>query len=218
VGDRLVIRNHWTLNSLFPKTYFVSGADSHSGDRLMFFNPTRNDYDVVFLSTVSGQLRWVLEGDATLADAGTRVLGPAEAGAFFVHPRNNPVEMIFTGIVRANDFALPLKVGSNYIGGGWPFEQSPNERLMTVANGFTGARSASAADRFQFWKGDTVPHAEGYDTNFLYNFGGISQWLSNGSTNFTNQGNNKLFRILRGTVFMSVRGKPDYIIPQPWNP
>lgn len=218
VGDRLVIRNHWTLNSLFPKTYFVSGADSHSGDRLMFFNPTRNDYDVVFLSTVSGQLRWVLEGDATLADAGTRVLGPAEAGAFFVHPRNNPVEMIFTGIVRANDFALPLKVGSNYIGGGWPIEQSPNERLMTVAKGFTGARSASAADRFQFWKGDTVPHAEGYDTNFLYNFGGISQWLSNGSTNFTNQGNNKLFRILRGTVFMSVRGKPDYIIPQPWNP
>lgn len=96
------------------------------------------------------------------------MLVPAEAGAFFVHPRNNPVEMIFTGIVLANDFASPLKVGSNNLGGGWPIEQSPNEHLMTVANRFTGARSASAADRFQFWKADTVPHAEGYDTAASY--------------------------------------------------
>lgn len=127
----------------------------------MFFNPAKNDYDIIFMTTVAGQRRWVLEGDTTRADVGTRILSPGEAGAFFVHPRNSPITMSFVGIVRANDFAVPLKVGTNYIGGGWPIDQSPNERLMSVTNGFTGVGSSTNADRFQLWKGDIVLHAEG---------------------------------------------------------
>jgi uncharacterized repeat protein (TIGR01451 family) len=86
VGDRIVLRNHWTINSLFPKTYFVAGPNSTIADRLMFFNPLANNYDIIFMTTVAGQRRWVVEGDASQADAGKRILGPSEAGAFFVHP------------------------------------------------------------------------------------------------------------------------------------
>ena len=218
VGDKVIVRNHWTLNSLFPKTYFVAGATSTAGDRLMFFNPAKNDYDIIFMNTVAGQRRWVLEGDVTQADAGTRILSPGEAGAFFVHPRNSPITMSFVGIVRANDFAVPLKVGTNYIGGGWPIDQSPNDRLMSVANGFTGARSSTNADRFQLWKGDIVLHAEGYETHFLYNFGGLTQWITDGNATFTNENDLKLFKAMRGVVFTSRLGKANYVMPNPWTP
>jgi hypothetical protein len=126
--------------------------------------------------------------------------------------------MSFVGIVRSNDFALHLKAGSNYIGGGWPIDQSPNERLMSVTNGFTGARSSSNADRFQFWKGDIVLHAEGYETHFLYNFGGLTQWITDGNATFTNENDLKLFKAMRGLVFTSKLGKPNYVMPLPWTP
>ncbi|MBL9143555.1 MAG: carboxypeptidase regulatory-like domain-containing protein [Verrucomicrobiaceae bacterium] len=218
VGDKIVVRPHWTLNNLFPKTYFVAGPDSVTGDRLMFFNPANNNYDIVFMATVAGQRRWVLEGDATQADAGNRILAPGEAGAFFVHPRNSPITMAFVGIVRANDFAVPLKVGSNYLGGGWPIDQSPNDRAMTLANGFTGGRSSTTADNFQLWKGDTVLHAEGYDTHFLYNFGGFTHWQSASSPALLSENDLKLFRAMRGVVFTSRAGKANYVMPMPWTP
>ena len=218
VGDKIVVRAHWTLNNLFPKTYFIAGPDSVTGDRLMFFNPEANNSDIIFMATVAGQRRWVLEGDATQADAGNRILAPGEAGAFFVHPRNSPITMAFVGVVRANDFAMPLKVGSNYMGGGWPIDQSPNDRAMTVANGFTGGRSSTVADNFQFWKGDTVLHAEGYETHFLYNYSGFTHWQSATSPTLLSENDLKLFRAMRGVVFTSRAGKANYVMPMPWAP
>lgn len=218
VGDKVVLRGHWTLNALFPKSYFIAGPNGTIADRLMFFNPLLNNYDIIFMTTVAGQRRWVLEGDASQADAGNRILGPGEAGAFFVHPRNNPITMSFVGVVRANDFAAPLKVGTNYLGSGWPTDQSPNDRRMTVANGFTGGRSSATADKFQLWKGDVVPHAEGYDTHFLYNFNSVTQWITEGNATFTNENDIKLFRTMRGVVFNSKVGKANYVMPLPWTP
>ncbi|WP_208300297.1 SdrD B-like domain-containing protein [Prosthecobacter fusiformis] len=230
VGDRIVLRTHWTLNDLFPKNYFVSGSNSEQGDRLMFYNPVANSYDIIYLTVVSGQLRWVLEGDATQADASTRILGPGEAGAFYVHPRNNSLVMSFVGIVRSNDFAVVLNVGNNYLGGGWPIDQSPNERVMTVANGFTGARTSSASDRFLIWKGDTGIHTEGYDTgapphpvegyntHFLYNFNGVQQWITDGNATFANENDLKLFKSTRGVIFNSRVGKKPFVMQMPWTP
>jgi len=139
-------------------------------------------------------------------------------GAFFVHPRNNPITMSFVGVVRANDFAAPLKVGTNYLGSGWPIDQSPNDRRMSVANGFTGGRSSATSDKFQLWKGDVVPHAEGYDTHFLYNFNSVTQWITEGNATFTNENDIKLFRTMRGVVFNSKVGKANYVMPLPWTP
>lgn len=218
IGAPVVVRPHWTLNTLFPKSYFISGSNSLTGDRLMFFNPAKNNYDIIFMTTVAGERRWVLEGDASQTDAGNRILGPAEAGAFFVHPRNEPVVMSFVGIVRANDFAMPIKVGTNYIGSGWPIDQSPNDRAMTLAYGFTGARSATAADRFQMWKGDSVSHAEGYETHFLYSFGGVTQWTADGNPSFINENDLKLFKTMRGVVFVAVTAKPNHVVRLPWVP
>ena len=218
VGDRIVMRNHWTLNSLLPKSYFVPGVDSVTGDRLMFFNPTRNEYDIIFMATVGGERRWVLEGDATQADQGGRIFGAGEAGAFFVHPRNTEVNMFFVGIVRANDFVTPLKVGTNYIGGGWPIDQSPADRHMSVSNGFTGGRSSTAADRFQFWNGDTTSRAEGYETHFLYSNGGVSKWVKITDPTATREDDLKLFRAMRGVIITSIAGKANHINAMPWTP
>jgi len=229
VGSRLVLRPHWTLNDLFPKNYFVSGANSEQGDRLMFYNPVANTYDIIFLTLVAGQPRWVLEGDATQSDASTRILGPGEGGAFYVHPRNNPLILTIVGIVRSNDYAVRLLVGNNYLGGGWPIDQSPHERLMTVANGFTGARSSSRADQFLIWKGDIGIHTdgydsgtnhevEGYDTHFLYNFNGVEQWITDGNATFANENTLRLFKSTRGVIFNSRQGKNPYLMPLPWTP
>ena len=100
-----MVRPHWTINNLFPKTYFVTGSDGETADRLMFLNTTTNTYDVIYMAEIAGQRRWVLEGDASKADAGNRILGPCEAGTTFVHPKHATVSMSFVGIVRANDFA-----------------------------------------------------------------------------------------------------------------
>jgi hypothetical protein len=171
-----------------------------------------------------------MESDAAQDDVSERILAPGESGAFYVHPRNNPILLTFVGIVRSNDFAVTLKPGSNYVGGGWPIDQSPNDRLMSVANGFTGGRSASASDRFQIWKGDAGLPAEGYDTgttvhplegfdaHFLYNFGGVTKWTAVGNPSFITEDALPLFRSMRGVVFVSKNGKPDYIIPLPWTP
>jgi hypothetical protein len=227
VGDRIVVRHHWTLEDLFPRSQFVPGPNSTVADRLMFYSPVTNTYDITYLTTVAGQTRWVQDGDATQADAGQRIFGPGEAGIFFVHPLNNAVVLSFAGIVRANDFAMPLQVGANFIGGGWPIDQSPNDRVMTVANGFTGARVPASADRFQIWKGDaglpapgygTATPVEGYDSHYLYHNAGISQWVPQGSPAGTDGNNIKLFRALRGVSFNSRVGKPNYVMPQPWTP
>jgi uncharacterized repeat protein (TIGR01451 family) len=230
VGDKIVVRYHWTLNDLFPKNHFVSGHNSFTADRLLFFNVATNNYDVIHLTLIGGNLRWVMESDAAQDDVSERILAPGESGAFYVHPRNNPILLTFVGIVRSNDFAVTLKPGSNYVGGGWPIDQSPNDRLMSVANGFTGGRSASASDRFQIWKGDAGLPAEGYDTgttvhplegfdaHFLYNFGGVTKWTAVGNPSFITEDALPLFRSMRGVVFVSKNGKPDYIIPLPWTP
>lgn len=126
--------------------------------------------------------------------------------------------MSFVGIVRANDFAVPLIAGTNYIGSGWPLDQSPNQRLMTLSNGFTGGRSSSTSDRFQMWKGDSVDHAEGYETHFLYNFGGVTKWTAESNPSFITEDDLPLFRSMRGVVFVSKNGKLNYIMPLPWTP
>ena len=219
VGDSIVVRPHWTINNLFPKTYFVTGSDGETADRLMFLNTTTNTYDVIYMAEIAGQRRWVLEGDASKADAGNRILGPCEAGTTFVHPKHATVSLSFVGIVRANDFACPIKVGTNYIGGGWPIDQSPNDRLMTVANGFTGARTAASSDRMLFWKGDlSAATPEGYVTHYLYNHNGVTQWISESNASFANQNAVKSFKALKGVVFTSRNGKPNYVMPLPWNP
>jgi hypothetical protein len=87
-----------------------------------------------------------------------------------------------------------------------------------VANGFTGGRSSTTADNFQLWKGDTVPHAEGYETHFLYNYGGFTHWQASSSPSLLSENDLKLFRSMRGVVFISRAGKLNYVMPMPWVP
>lgn len=112
----------------------------------------------------------------------------------------------------------PLKVGSNYIGGGWPIDQSPADRHMSVSTGFTGGRSSTVADRFQFWNGDATAHAEGYETHFLYSYGGVSKWVKITDPTATREDDLKLFRAMRGVIFTSIAGKANHINPMPWVP
>jgi large repetitive protein len=201
------------------KDLFIPGPNAVVGDKVMFYNAATNSYDDIHLKDIGGGvMRWVLDGDLSNADQGNRVLAPCEAGTFFVHPHNLPVTMPFVGQVRANDFVCPLKQGLNYLGGGWPIDQSPMDRAMTLANGFIGARSSTNADRFQLWVGDLTPLAEGYETHFLYNYQGVTQWTLSGSASFPNEDNLKLFRAMRGVNFISHNNKPGYTLPLPWQP
>ena len=90
---------------------------------------------------------------------------------------------------------------------------------MTVANGFTGARTAASSDRMLFWKGDlSAATPEGYVTHYLYNYNSVTQWISESNASFANQNAVKSFKALKGVVFTSRNGKPNYVMPLPWNP
>ena len=157
-GSRVVVRPHWTVGALFPVADYHATNSSKSADRVMFFDTAKQSYRVIWLYASTNGPRWVRDGDATLADAGATVVGPADA--VIVQPRTAPVSGLFIGEVRSWKFVVSLLKGSQFVGGGFPVAQSPADRAMTTS--FAGTIETS--DRIQLWKGDSTAGATGYDS------------------------------------------------------
>ena len=68
-GAKVAVRAHWTVAELFPVGRFEAAANVDSADRVMFFDG--KDYHVLWLKALESGARWVREGDATGADAGS---------------------------------------------------------------------------------------------------------------------------------------------------
>jgi hypothetical protein len=144
--DLIIIRPHWTLAALFPPAAFRSAINPANADRVMFFDGKA--YRVFWLKASALGAHWALQTDTTLADAGSTILAPGEG--VLVHSRSTEVTLPVSGEVRAWNFVSTLRAGSQLIGSGHPFDQSPASMSMTTSAGFS-----PDADKLQIWNGDS---------------------------------------------------------------
>ena len=216
-GDRIELRAHRTLGELFPKTGFTGSNDPATADKLNFFDAVNQRFESCWLMDVPGMKQWVADGDASLADAGGRIVDAVEG--LFVTARSATVSQIFTGVVRETPCAIPLHAGSNLLGGGWSMAQSPNGRGMTLAAGFIGSNNPADADKIQRWKADSTGAGEGgYLPHYLLDYAPYRQWTPQGNASLINDNDAALFLPFRAVMIRSVRGMPAYMAPLPWSP
>ena len=97
-------------------------------------------------------------------------------------------------------------------------DQSPSSRLLTVANGYTGASSAARADRILIWNGDEVPGTTGYLSHYLLSTATLQKWVRSGDAQLTSQSDLPLFKAMRGGYFNAYIAKPSVVSPCPWTP
>ena len=177
---------------------------------------TGQGYDILWNAQSTTRDLWTTSADATLADLGTRIIAPCEG--LFVHPRLGNVSVVLTGIVRTNSMCCPLPAGSSFLGGGWPMDQSTNDRTMSVTTGFTGAASPTNADKIRIWLGDSTFGQEGYSNYFLLNSTTRKFWTPEGDASLSNQNSVNLLRSTRA-AFMSMKApNPTHCQPLPWAP
>jgi hypothetical protein len=112
----------------------------------MFFDGKA--YRVFWLKASALGAHWALQSDTTLADAGSTILAPGEG--VLVHSRSTEITLPVSGEVRAWNFVSTLRAGSQLIGSGHPFDQSPASMSMTTSAGFS-----PDADKLQIWNGDS---------------------------------------------------------------
>jgi hypothetical protein len=209
----VAIREHWTINELFPATLCNAGTSAWSGDRVMFFDTTTQRYKVYWLLAASEGARWVCDGDATLADAGDTIVGPADA--LMVLPKTAPITLRWSGEVRSWNFVQRLVKGYQLLGSIYPVPMSPAERGMSGAAGFVAGQDISSSDYFDQWDADRIAGAL-TRTRYIYTHGAdaVDRWLVKNGGNSTDS---KLFSPFGAVLFTSSRRNEAWIQTPPWN-
>ena len=195
-GAPIVLRKHWRAKDALPVAAFRSTNSSATADRLLFFDTNTGAYKTLWLFTNSGNPKWVLQGDSSLADSGGRVINATEG--LFVHSRTLAITVPVYGVVRRNDCACPMIANSNFIGGFWSRSQSPADRLMTVANGFVGSSLQANADRIRVWNGDTSSN-QTYTGYYLLKTASLERWVREGDAGLSSQSATQLFSAYRAS-------------------
>lgn len=221
-GDQFILREHQTVDSLFPPTMpFTERPSSldpnNPADRILFFDGGWETY-WLFNNHGTGNAFWDLEGNAAFIDAGKRVVPPTEG--IFLNVANQSITFLNIGIVRKNDFAVPLDVGHNFLAGGFPMDQGPAFRGMTVEL-FDGDPDPALSDSIFIWLGD-VPGSEvdTYQGVYLLENAGITtpRWSYWEDTFLTvRDWDTSVFPKNRSSFLLRVNAAmPSYVMPLPW--
>ena len=197
--DRIVVRAHWTLNELFPVTMFHATNSTATSDRVMFFNGI--SYEVYWLMARTSGSRWVRDGDASLSDAGARIVGPFDG--LMVNVRGAAVTLPYTGAVRSWGSRVALHSGAQLTGSGYPLSLSPAARSMTAAAGF------ASTDAFRLWLGDTSA-AAAYSSFTLQ----AGKWTAEDGHDATAS---PVFDAYRAAWLISTQGNANWAAPAPWS-
>jgi uncharacterized repeat protein (TIGR03806 family) len=218
-GTRFVIRHHQLLAECFIGSYPIASNNPAFADRVQMFNSlTQRWHDFWYWQRANADTIWVSADDATLSDQGSTVIPPGTA--FLYRRRLTTTDILQYGTLRANPFVRPLHPGISLIAGGWPADQSPVARGMTLGAGFIGARGSALADRFMIWRPDMEPSStEGFLSWFLLDAGpNLQYWTLQGSALLNNDNQTPLFQRHRGVFILTRSGHPNWRLPLPWNP
>jgi hypothetical protein len=209
-GSKVVIRKHRKLKDLIdPKDFQLTGVK-------IWMN--MNNIWTLIVPNMAGN--WVLSSDPTVIMDG-QVIPPGQGVS--IEGKQARPKMLF-GKIRMNDFVRPLMQGLNQVGGGYPFEESPNMRWMTKPlNDFTPSSSFARADKIMVWRGDSpATYGQHVYNNFFYADRFVSssvywRWCRSGDASQTRQENTKLFLPDRTTIIESqFNNLPNYKMPAYW--
>ena len=160
VGTRITIRPHWTLGALLPVGALQPATTEDAADRVMFFDSASGQFQIDWLHTTAGAAQWVRDGDASLANDGSRII-PPQAG-MLVQLRTTPTTLTLLGEVRTVALALPQTSGTSLRSTGLATPQTP------------GALPFTPGSRLRLWSGDADPTVAKYQ-NYLLN--PQSEWV-----------------------------------------
>jgi hypothetical protein len=239
-GDAFVIREHKTLENLFPiddidtvgtVEGFAYGTNATDAGVLLRYDRTDGSLQTyIASSTTIGGEAWVASG------ASDNILPPGEG--IFVHNLLGEVAfpILQYGEVRTNQLAVPLKEGYNFVAPAHPvvFQSidggDSTSRLMNAdATGgkfiFEGNGARSLADQIQFWQDDTAADAASihlcYDMIFYLTsptgfLPVVDQWSLGGPSSPTEEEAKGLFSPTRSAMYCIQNGDTlDYYIPSP---
>ncbi|MEM7383637.1 MAG: Ig-like domain-containing protein, partial [Verrucomicrobiota bacterium] len=192
-GSRYVVRLHHTLESLFPRDTLAGGRAPELADQVHFYRDGRYE-SYFFLQANEEWSRWVAMGNASLDDAGSKLIRPGE-GVFLNRSRQQRVEWLGGGQVRTNAFVQRLRKGYNLVSEGYPVAATPLDRKLTETNGFLADSDPVRADQIQVWLGDQI-HGAGFKGYFLMPGVGSdpAQWSGIGDALLGNQNETLLFQ------------------------
>jgi len=240
-GDMFVIREHKTLEGLFPiddidttgtVEGFASGLNTTDAGVLLRYNRAGGLESYVASSPGGGIDTWVA---STTVGGPDNILPPGEG--IFVHNLlgSASFDILQYGEVRTNQLVVPLKEGYNFVGAAHPIvsqsidggASDTTSRLMNADDTggkfvFDGSGARSLADQVQFWQDDTAIDAASahicYDMIFyLRNLSGtVDQWSVGGTPVPTNEEVKPLFQPTRSAMYYLQKDDLlEYFIPSP---
>jgi hypothetical protein len=188
----------------------MSTNNQATADRVLIYDRAQAKFTTYWLYTNGGSPKWVRTGDGTLADQGAAVLDTCEG--CFVHPRSIATSVTESGILRVNDVIYPMTAGANFVGSFSVNTQSLTDRLMLLADGFSGGLNAPSSDRVRIWRGDASA-TQSYQGYFLMNNATIHHWVREQDGTLANQEETPLFEPFRSTFIINVSAKPLWKVP-----
>lgn len=206
-GATVVVRPYWQIDDLFSGQGFAGATSQVSAAKLTFYDAAAGQFFTYWRFSNGTITRWLLDGDATLSDAGTEPLDVC--AGMFMNPGSSPATLRLAGVVRTTPVACGVTSGANLITMPSTVAKSPLDFLMTVDGGFIGSTSQQAADRLQFWLGDNAA-TEGYEGYYLYKSPSLERWLKDGDANLTDYTNVTLFPPFRAFFVVSSNGLIDW--------
>ncbi|MES2466670.1 MAG: hypothetical protein V4675_05165 [Verrucomicrobiota bacterium] len=179
-GYQLELREHLTLNQVFPKDKLYGSTSFSDADQVQFFDG--NGFEICYVYGRDGQAQWTaLKG---FASQDGRVILPGE-GLIFKRSNKSPgpVTLRISGVARTTTFVQPLVSGYNYVSSGFPVDGSFADRQawpLTFQNG----------DRVKIYQ------SGGFVTYRLYSQGtspSANLWATLGDSSYTSMNDRPLF-------------------------
>ncbi len=183
-GGLAIIRAFDRMIELVPFGPFNAGDSVESASNILLLDRNAQEIQTLFLNEADQQ--WYLEGTTTSFN--DRLVPPYEG--IFSHNRSldilAPFELAQVGEVRTNQLNVPLKERQNLIASVYPVEQSPNSRLITIDNGFTGGNNLVFSDQIRNWAADDLdvdpntglfPETFVFNEIFLLNIPAFTRWI-----------------------------------------
>ncbi len=206
-GETIVVRPFWRIDDIFSQSGFTGTTNQVTAPRLTLYDASTAQFYSYWRFSNGSITRWLLEGDATLSDAGQEPLDVC--AGLFMNPGVSSTTLRLAGVVRTHQVACGVTGGANLITIPSVVNKSPLDYLMTVDGGFVGSTNQQAADRLQMWLGDGSSNA-GYEGYYLYKSPSIERWLKDGDATLTDYMITSILPPFRAFFLVSSNGLIDW--------
>ncbi len=195
-GYAMELREHLTLDQVFPKERLHGSTNFAEADQVQFFNGKGFEICYVYRRG-GGQSQWT--GQKVFASQDARVLPPGEGFIFRRSAKGpGPVTLLVSGVARTTPFVQPLAPGNNLVSGGYPVDNSFADRKAWPSGYQDG-------DRVKAYQ------SAGFVTYRLYSAGtsiADNRWVALGDRNFTSVNHVPVFDYRRAAFLQLEVGDP----------